>query len=208
MTSLKEKRAEWLYEHFQGISRLSDRLLVLFGVLVVSAMAVWLSDELKIELPFLKVSAGRQVLLGCLIFTGAFTLVAFFGNYDMGENALNELASEMGCKYEELWFVDTHPTLIDFAKYRRASKREKSIVSRGALLLLYPLALLSALAYLSFLWLYEVFMRQMTTAEVIAFALALPTLWIAWDRGGEYFVRRMRTLWYSEKARRVQPPAT
>ncbi len=208
MTTLKEKRAEWLYEHFQGISRLSDRLLVLFGVLVVSAIAVWLSDDLKIELPFIKVSAGREILLGCLIMSGSFTLISFFGNFDMGENAVTELAAELGCQYEELWFVDTHPTLIDFAKYRRASMREKSLLSRAAHLLLYPLALLNALAYLSFLWAYEVFMREMSVAEWIAFALALPTLWIAWGRGAEYFRRRCKTLLSNERARRSPPDAT
>lgn len=207
MTTLKEKRAEWLYEHFQGVSRLSDRLLALFAVLVVSALAVWLSDDANIELPFIKVSAGRQVLLGCLIFSGAFSLVAFFGNFDMGEHAVTELARELECQYEDLWFVDTHPTLIDFAKFRRVSKQEKSILTRATLLLLYPFALLSALGFLSFLWTFEVFMRDMSAAEAAGYVLSLPALCVAWLRGIEYLWRRIKTLVHNERARRL-PPAS
>jgi hypothetical protein len=201
MSKLDEKRVEWMYEHFQGISRLSDRLLVLFGVLVVSAMAVWLSDDAKIELPFIKVSAGRDALLGCLIASGAFTLVAFFGNFDMGEAAVTALAEECECGYEDLWFLDTHPTLIDFAKFRRHGTRERKLPARFAAALLYPIALLGALSYLTFLWGYEVFMRHMGIVEVLAYFLGVPALWVAWDRGGEYFSRRWKTFWRTERER-------
>jgi hypothetical protein len=194
MTKLDEKRAEWLYAHFQAISRTSERLLVLFGLLFVCALAEWRSDAAIIEFPFIKVGVGRELLLGCTLLSAAFTAVAFFGNYDMGEHALIALSKALGCEYEELWFVDTNPTIIDFAKFRRRqSAAKRGVVSGLSAALLYPLVFLGALTWMSVLLPYEAFMRTMTPMEILPFVLAVPTMYVAWDRAIEYTRRRWRT---------------
>jgi hypothetical protein len=207
MPTIAEKRVEWLYEHFQAISRLSDRILVLFGILFVSSLAVWQSSDQIIELPFLKVNAGRQVLLGCTILSSVFLLVAFFGNYDKGEATLDALCGELGCSWTDIWFVDTHPTLFDFAQFRRPEvARKRWLPARVGAALLYPLALLSGLAWLTYVFGYELFVRQMSKMETVPYLLTLPLLYVAWHRGGEYLWRRLKSFVRTERQRRVKPP--
>lgn len=204
MTTLADKRAEWLYEHFQGITRRSDQLLVLFGLLMVSAIAVRLSPNPSIELPFLKVCAGREMLLGSLIVSAGMSLIGFFGNYDMGEVALNELATELKCEYEALWIVDTNPTLIDYVKYRRPeSAAKRGVLSRTTAALLHPIILMSALCCLTFLWGYEVFEQAMSLGEAVVFGLGVPVLCVAWSRGIEYSTRRIKTFAASRRRTRA-----
>lgn len=205
MTTLDDKRVDWLYQHFQGITKRSDQFLVLFGILFVSAVAVLSSSNDPIELPFLKVEAGRETLLGCTILSAVFTLVAFFGNYDYGERALLELCKAINCEYEDIWFIDTHPTIVDFARHRRdAASNKRRLPARASAALLYPLLLLSALAVLSAIWAHEVWLRSMSLLEAAPYILALPVLYVAWDRGMEYIGRRWKAWRAAEVKRQVQ----
>lgn len=112
------------------------------------------------------------------------------------------LASALGCDYSDLWMVDTHPTLIDFARFRRPERvKARRWPARASQVLLYPILLLTALAYLTSLWVYEVFMRGMTVVEFLPFALAIPTLFVAWHRGREYFARRYARFQINERDR-------
>jgi hypothetical protein len=206
MTSadLSSKRVDWLYEHFQGITRRSDQLLVLFGLLFTSSVAVLASPNDAIELPFLRVEAGRHALLGSAIFGAVFTLLAFFGNYDYGERALRALCSELGCDYGDLWFVNTHPTLIDFIRFRRdEDAARRGYAARLGAQLLYPIVLLSAFAWISAIWTHEMWhsLKDMTPIELATYALAFPGILIAWDRAIQYLERRWRTFRRSEAVR-------
>ena len=58
--------------------------------------------------------------------------------------------------------------------------------------MLYPVLLLSALAWLSAIWAHEVWMRSMSPLEAAPYFLALPVLYVAWDRGLEYLNRRWK----------------
>jgi hypothetical protein len=207
MTTLSEKKVEWLYDHFQAVSRISDRILVLIAILFVSAMAVFQSMTPKVELPFLKVDVGREILLGCLLLSIGFLFVAFFGNYDVGEKALDALESELECDRAEIWFIDTHPTLIDFARHRREQReRERGLAARAASALLYALTLMLALFWVTGLLLFELWRSSMTVLDFLPFFLALPMFWVAWDRGLEYWLRRWRTFWQSESLRQANAP--
>lgn len=203
MTTLKEKRAEWLYEHFQAVTQRSDRYFALFGILLLSATALWLTPEGAVELPFIKVTAGRQLLIGCVLVAALFTFIAFCGNFDHGEFTLNQLAAELGCDYEDLWLVDTHPTIVDFAKYRRQEVADKrGILGRLSVAMLYPLILIAALTWLMFIWAHESFFREMTLLESVPYLIVVLMLYPIAHRGYEYFVRRWRAFIFSEKARR------
>jgi len=208
MTTLSEKRADWLYAHFQGVSRVSERLLFLFGTFLVSATAVWRSQTPKTELPLLKVDVGKELLFGWLVVLALFVLIAFFGNYDHGEETVRELAVELKADYSDLWFIDTFPTVIEFAQYRRpGAAATRSMLNRAVAAMLYPIIVLSALLWLIGITAHEAFLSLMSPFDVIPFLVAIPLALVALSRGWEYFARRWATWRAAENARSEALPA-
>jgi hypothetical protein len=202
MTTLAEKEAEWLYEHFQAISHAADRYIAILGFLTAFSFAVILAPQNSYKVPVLELEVTRDILLAAMSLIGGFVFVAYCGTFDKGETTLTALAASLSCGYEDLWFVDTHPTIVDFARELRDQDRDKRVrADRFLSAMLYAILLGLALVWLTLVPLLGLFESGQSTLHRFLYAIALLCLVAAWRRAKVFIGRRWRTFRAQEKAR-------
>ena len=201
MATLEEKKADWLHQHFQAISRASNYYLYLLGTATVFSFVAFLSDHTSMKVPGLDMSIPRDLVLSASALIGSFLVVAFCGNYDKGEHTIQRLADTLGCEYEKLDFIDTHPNVFDFAKFASASVvASRGYAARLTVSLLYPLVLLIILGWFAYVVIYELFMYPVTGVPLAIYVAVVPVLFVAWRRAQRYVSRRWRTFLAIERA--------
>jgi hypothetical protein len=206
MASIEDLRAEWLYGHFQAISAACNHYLAALLICFAFALAGAISTVTLFTVPILGLAVARNVALSFDIMAFGFLMVSFCGCYDKGEATLNLLAAEVGCEYEDLNAVDTHPNPIDFAQFvNQKAMAKRSLVSRFLALLLYPFLLIIGIASCSFIAAREVATGQLSIVPTLLYVAAATSLFFAWKRLLPYFGRRLRHFLASERGLSTAP---
>jgi hypothetical protein len=198
-----DRRADWLYEKFQAISKAQNNYLYL--LLFFSAFSFITFDGAAVNphVSLFGITVHRTLVLSGSALIGAWLIVAYCGNYDMGEATLMQLAKCVSCNYEDLSLVDTHPNLFDFSQYARPARAEhRGVLSRCSVRLLYPAALFLAWCWFVFLTLAELIDPGGLWAAKILCLIALITLLVAFRRLSDFVGRRWRTFIATEEARK------
>jgi len=200
-TTLNDKTVDWLYERFQAISKAHNSYLYLLLFVSVFSFVTFASSDVNPHVSILSVAVDRALVLSGCALLGSWLIVAYCGNYDMGEATLSRLADELSCEYEDLEFVDTHSNLFDYAKYARPERAlRRGVVSRCSVQLLYPTALLLAWCWFSYISLMELIdSGGLWAAKVICLVAAI-TVFVAFRRLSDFIGRRWRTFLIAERA--------
>jgi len=134
-------RTQWLYAHFQAISKAASRYLLLLFTAAVLGLAVVLSSSEEIKVPIFLIVLQRHWLLSGLAFYGLFLTLAYCGNFEKGEETLQKLSEILNVDYSELDFVDTSPTVIDYARHARTQRAlGRTVVGRFVAMMIYSIA--------------------------------------------------------------------
>jgi hypothetical protein len=201
---MHELEVQWLYAHFQAISRASNLYLYGLGLVIAISYLAFDSDSAPIAFQYLDRKISPDLLLSVSSFCGAFLLLAFFGAYDKGEHALHRLCAKLKCKYEELDYVDLHPNVFDHARHARDVKsRRRSLISRLSVSLLSSVTAIAVWGWLVFVVIHSLSYQKTPIAPTIFFLLTIFALWAAAVKGVDYVSRRWRTFLADERARRV-----
>ena|SRR2546426_9947919 len=146
---------DWLRDRLRASGRAQSRYLFLLLLTSAYTLGAHLTPSDPVEAPFLGLKVPRQLFEAFAVSLLAILTLAFFGSVEAMKRTLGKLAKSIKTVPETLSadFIEADPNLLDFLRYSTFIGGAPTwLLTPICWTLLYPLPLLGAMGWATWLW--------------------------------------------------------